>query len=161
MTPGFNEQPIASTQTEDAMPDEEVPNFLREVEDIRKKPTNEISKEEAQKKGRETLKAFIQRNKQDIDNSSTFSLDAYAPDRKAEDLPEVCNELARKQTKLEKLDKKISHLKDLWDKAEPGTVEQKVCGHAVAAFENEKIKTEHQIDDLKKQIKKSDIKLTR
>lgn len=161
MTPGFNEQPTASTQKEKAMPDEEVPNFLQEVEDIRKKPTNEISKEEAQKKGREALKVFMQKNKQSIENSSSFSLDSYAPDRDAEDLPEVCNELARKQTKLEKLNEKISHLKDLRDKAGPGTVEQKVCGHTVAAFENEKVKLEHQIDDLKKQIKKSDIKLTK
>lgn len=161
MTPGFSEKPTASTQTKEEASQNGGAEFLQRVEGIRKKPTNEISIEAARKIGKETLKNFLEKNKQRIDSSSKFSLDAYAPDQDAEDLPEVCNKLARKQAKLEKLNNKLSDLEDLLDNADSSTVEQKVCAHTVREFEQEEVKLEHQIDELKKRIRKSDITLAK
>jgi len=162
MTPGIEKGP-ATANKETKINEEEASLERVEFEglDSLDGPTNEISKEEAQKRGMKAVKAFIDKNIEHADDKSNFSLDVYGPEYNADEHPEVCNTLARKQTKLKALESKFTDVQEELENAEAGTVKQKVCAYKEAAFKIKINQLQNQVDELQEKIRDSDITLTK
>lgn len=150
MTPGFKEKATAATKSEKAAGADK-PEF-KNYEDKLSQPTPEISKEEALRRGRAAFEAFIENNREEIDQCSNFRLDKYGKAHNVDGYPGVCKTLARKSKMKELIDAELSEVTQQRKSATPGTVKQKICAKKEAVFTKERNKLNKKIKELKERI---------